>query len=183
MRALIVYESMFGNTHTIAERIGEGLGADVDMTVLAVGELFGTPSSGLPPDIDLVVAGGPTHVHGMSRHTTRTSAADQAVTDPELDLEPGADGPGLRDWFETLGRVDAVRAAAFDTRADAPEILTGHASHGIAKRLRKHGFELVAEPESFLVDRHNQLVAGEADRAREWGEALSAAVAASLRPA
>ncbi|MEZ5297611.1 MAG: hypothetical protein R2697_15455 [Ilumatobacteraceae bacterium] len=68
-----------------------------------------------------------------------------------------------------------MRAAAFDTRADAPEILTGHASHGIAKRLRKHGFELVAEPESFLVDKQNHLVDGEDVRAAEWGEAVAAA--------
>ena len=175
MRVLVVYESMFGNTHTVAEHIGRGLGSDVDVTVLRVGEVIDRPLDG----IDLVVVGGPTHVHGMSRHSSRVSAADQAGKDSELDLEPDADGPGLRNWFDALGHVERIRAAAFDTRVDAPEILTGHASHGIAKRLRKHGFELVAEPESFRVDKQNHLLAGEAERAVEWGEAVAATVSVS----
>jgi hypothetical protein len=44
-------------------------------------------------------------------------------------------------------------------------MFTGRASGGIANELRHHGFTLVDEPESFLVDRHTHLVAGEADRA------------------
>ena len=173
MRALVVFESMFGNTHTVAERIGRGLGTDVDVTVLRVGEVIERSVD----DVDLVVVGGPTHVHGMSRHMSRTSAREQADKDPDLTLEPEADGPGLRDWFDVLGHVDGIRAAAFDTRIDAPEILTGHASHSIAKRLRKHGFDLVADPESFLVDKENRLLPGEDERAAEWGEAVAAATA------
>ena len=67
------------------------------------------------------------------------------------------------------------RCAAFDTRIDAPAALTGRASKGIAKRLRRCGFDLVAEPESFLVDKHNHLLEGEAERARAWGAALASA--------
>lgn len=171
MRVLIVYESMFGNTHTVAEQIGRGLGTGVDVTVLPVGEVMDRRLDG----VDLVVVGGPTHAHGMSRHLSRTSAREQAEKDPDLDFEPHADGPGLRDWFDALGHVDGVHAAAFDTRVDAPEILTGHASHAIAKRLRKHGFALVAEPESFLVDKQSRLLPGEDERAAEWGEAVAAA--------
>ncbi|MAT04625.1 MAG: flavodoxin [Acidimicrobiaceae bacterium] len=171
MRAWIVYESMFGNTRTIAERIGDGMVPDAEVTVLRVGEVIGRSLD----DVDLVVVGGPTHAHGMSRHASRASAAEQAGKDRDLTLDVDADGPGLREWFDALGQVDGIRAAAFDTRVDAPEILTGHASHGIAKRLRRHEFELVAEPESFLVDKHNALVHGEDDRAAEWGEAVVAA--------
>ena len=75
----------------------------------------------------------------------------------------GADGRGARG-----------AAAAFDTRIDAPAALTGRASKGIAKRLRRCGFSLVVEPESFLVDKHNRLVDGEEERARAWGAALAA---------
>ena len=170
MRALVVYESMFGNTRRVAEQIAHGMGPDVEVTVSSVQEVFASPLSGF----DLVVVGGPTHVHGLSRQTSRTAAADKADKDPDLAFEPDADGPGLREWLDTVGPVSAIRAAAFDTRADAPEILTGHASHGIAKRLRRHGFVLVADPESFLVDKHDRLLADEADRAAEWGEAVAA---------
>jgi hypothetical protein len=48
------------------------------------------------------------------------------------------------------------------------------AARGIAKRLRRRGFETIAEPESFLVEEsEGPLAAGEVDRARRWGEALA----------
>ena len=36
-----------------------------------------------------------------------------------------------------------------------------------------HGFQLVAEPISFLVDRHNHLLVGEEERAERWGANLA----------
>lgn len=176
MRAVVIYESMFGNTHEVAERIGAGLRADPAaelVDVISVGEAVGRIMS----DVDLVVVGGPTHAHGVSRLATRKAASDQASKDPALELDPGAEGPGLRDWFRALPRRDQGRAAAFDTRVDASEFVTGRASKGIAKQLRKHGFTLVDDPESFLVDRENHLLPGEADRAQEWAQALVARVA------
>ena len=169
MRALVVYESMFGNTHVVAERIGAGLRVDFDVDVVSVGEAMGRDVAG----VDLVVVGGPTHVHGMSRERTRVAAADQADKDEDLHLDPSASGPGLREWLDGLPRYERVWAAVFDTRVVGPELVTGSAGRGIAKRLAKHGFSLVAPYESFLVDRENQLVDGEADRAEEWGEALT----------
>ena len=38
--------------------------------------------------------------------------------------------------------------------------------------LRQHGFELLVGPISFLVDRHDHLLAGEEERAEHWGAAL-----------
>jgi len=54
-------------------------------------------------------------------------------------------------------------------------LLTGHASKGITKRLRSHGFELVADGESFFVDKSNHLEAGEAERATAWGRTVAEA--------
>ena len=72
---------------------------------------------------DLVVVGGPTHAHGMSRATTR-KAAVAAADKPEspLEVDPDAEGPGLREWFDSLDGLGALptQAAAFDTRLDAP---------------------------------------------------------------
>lgn len=169
MRAVVVYESMFGNTRQLAERIGEGLRTRFDVTVMPVTEAIGT----FPDTFDLVVVGGPTHVHGMSKATTRKAAAQQADADEELDLEPSAEGPGLRDWFGGLAKIDRVPAAAFDTRIDASPLLTGRASKGIAKQLTRHGFRLVADPESFLVDKENHLLVGESVRAVDWGAGLA----------
>ena len=169
MRAVVVYESMFGNTHQVAEHIAGGLRTAYDVEVLSVGEAIGT----ILHDIELLVVGGPTHAHGLSRPTSRHSASQQAVGDDDLELEPGADGPGLREWFDGLPSGSG-RAAAFDTRVDAPSALTGRASKGIARRLARHGFELAGKPESFLVDKENHLLADEAERAVDWGRELAA---------
>lgn len=63
MRAVVVYESMYGNTHRIAEAIGAGLDAPFDVGVVPVAEV----SPVVLADAGLVVVGGPTHVHGVSR--------------------------------------------------------------------------------------------------------------------
>jgi hypothetical protein len=75
---------------------------------------------------------------------------DTLAPDSVLTAEPGALGPGLREWFDTLAK-HTVKAAAFDTRLHGPTVLTGRASKGIAHALRAHGFDLAAAPESFLV--------------------------------
>ena len=81
----------------------------------------------------------------------------------------------LRDWLDTL--PDAPdRAAAFDTRLDAPVLLTGYASAAISRRLKRRGYRLIADPKSFLVDHESTLIDGELERARRWGEALSTEV-------
>jgi hypothetical protein len=121
---------------------------------------------------DLVVVGGPTHAHGMSRASTRTAAVAAAEKKVELELDPDAPGPGLREWLDGLPQCP-VRAAAFDTRVDAPAFFTGRASKGIARQLRKKGFDLIVEPESFLVTKDNILVEGEVEHAKKWAETIA----------
>ena|SRR5437016_3060334 len=173
MRAVVVYESMYGNTHRIAEAIGAGLESAFDVRIV--------PVSHAGPEViaeaDLVVVGGPTHAHGMSRASTR-KAAVQAADKPVggLTVEPDALGPGLREWFGSLGNYQ-VRAAAFDTRVHGPAALTGRAAKGVTHLLREHGFDVVAEPESFLVTRKDRLEPREQDRARDWAAELAAGIA------
>lgn len=180
MKTAIIYESLYGNTHAIAgavaEGLAEGLAAAGETRVMTVEEA----EQNHPTDLDLLVVGGPTHVHGMSRKPMWEAAVKDALEHPEKGLvpDPGAGGPGLRAWFQSLARATG-KAAAFDTRLEGNKLLTGHASKGIAKRLRQHGFELIAEPASFLVDNTNQLRPGELDRARDWGKALAAALPAA----
>ena len=171
MKAVVVYESMYGNTHRVADAIGRGLARSGEVVVVPVAKA----ALPLVTDVDLVVVGGPTHAHGMSRPNTRQAAVDQAKHKP---IDPAASGPGVREWLETMPPI-AASAAAFDTRAGvAPALVTGRASKGIAKQLRQHGFGQVVEPESFLVDKDNHLEPGEEERAEEWGARLAAMVSA-----
>jgi hypothetical protein len=174
MKAVVVYESMYGNTHRVADAIGRGLARradDVTVVPIAGADLE------LIRGADVLVVGGPTHVRGMTRPSTRKAAVEQAKPGDEID--PAASGPGVREWLEQAGSL-GMPAAAFDTRADvAPAAITGRASKGIAKQLSRHECRQVVEPESFLVDKTNRLEPGEEERAEGWGAVLAAAVVAS----
>ena len=171
MHTLVVYELMFGNTHAVAEAIAQGLESASDVRVIPVGDA----TDALVAWADVVIVGGPTHIHGMTRATSRKNAAERAeAPDGLLTMDPSADGPGVRDWLESFGKVHDKRAAAFDTRSTGPAFLTGAASGGIAAKLRGHGFTVIAKPESFLVDKSSHLVAGEVERAASWGAGLAA---------
>ena len=90
MRAVIVYESMFGNTHAIADAVGKGLEPMLEVVVVPLAEA-GRERLG---DADLLVVGGPTHFHGMSRPRTRKWAAATAQKPSnDLVLDRDAEGP------------------------------------------------------------------------------------------
>lgn len=165
MKALVVYESMYGNTRAVAEAIAEGLGGSPVRAVHEAGEA--------PEQRDLLVVGGPTHMHGLTTALSRRMAAEAAREDGHA-LEPGATAElGLRAWLRELVACEGVRAAAFDTRLDRSTALTGTAARGIARRLRQRDYEVVAT-ESFLVqDAEGPLEDGELERARAWGEQLA----------
>jgi len=183
MQAVVIYESMFGNTRSIAYAIGAGLAEYFDVTVIPVGQAYPTSYN----QADLVVVGGPTHVRGMSRPSTRQGAAKQAeAAGRGLTLEPDTLGEGLREWLAShvTSRGHGL-AAAFDTRMQGPPVITGRASKAISGALRRQGYELVAKPQSFLVTKANELRPGEQNRARAWGAALAESLsltAESLRP-
>ncbi len=169
MRALVVYESMYGNTHVVADHIAAGLAGLGDVGVVPVAAAHGD----VLREVDLLIVGGPTHIHGVSTTRSRQAAAEAAAKpDSGLHMETDAEGPGLRDWFDNLEVPASTKAAAFDTRMHGPSILTGRASRGIARRLSERGLEVIAPPESFWVDRANLLLPGVAQSAEEWGRSL-----------
>lgn len=173
MRAVVVYESMFGNTHVVADHIATGLAATHEVSVVPVHDA--TPE--LLNGVDLLIVGGPTHMHGMTSEKSRAMAVETAAKpDSDVALDPDAEGEGLRDWFDDLPELRDVRAVAFDTRiGSVAPIMSGRASKGISRRLRHHGMDLVGEPESFLVDAENHLIEGEAERATAWASTVATA--------
>ena len=167
MRALVVYESIYGNTRAVAEAIAAGLSVGADCVCPV--EQAGTPGD----DLDLLVVGGPTHMHGLSSSLSRRLARSAAQDDGHAASDPDAvEGPGLRQWLRDLPRRQGGSAAAFDTRLDRSPHATGSAARGIAHRLRRHGYE-VDRTASFLVDdSEGPLADGERERAEAWGAQL-----------
>ena len=170
MKSLIVYESMYGNTHTVAQQIADGLREFGEALVVDAADA----TAHRVAEADLVVVGGPTHMHGMTSAASRKAAVETA-SKPESQVHLDSEAAhliGLRDWFDELADCAGKSAAAFDTRYDGPALLTGRASHGIANRLRHHHFHLLTEPESFIVGKDNHLVEGAKDSAKAGGESL-----------
>jgi hypothetical protein len=171
MQAIVVFESMFGATRQVAEAIADGLGGPDVATVVPVRDV----TSEMLEGVDVLVVGGPTHVHGMTRPRSRQAASEMAARpDKNLHLEPGATEPGLREWLDEPFGLESA-AAAFDTRSTGPKLFTGRASRKIARSLKRHGATLVAKPHSFLIAR-DELAPGELDEARRWGTELSGTV-------
>jgi hypothetical protein len=167
MSALVVYESMFGNTKRVAEAIGRGLAARLPVDVVEVGDAPTTIDDG----IDLVVVGGPTHVLGLSSAKTRHAAAAQA-TAPLV-----SQGEGVREWVNRLNaHAERLVVATFDTHIDKAWF-PGSAARRLEKLLHGMGLRSLAAPTSFYVhDSTGPLVGGEVERAellgRRLGEAL-----------
>ena len=166
MKALVVYESLYGNTAAIAETIARSLGEHgLDVDVHPVTEVPEAETT----EVEMLVVGGPTHAHGMSRASTRAvGAGDEKNTFADPTLTPVC-ASGLSALSDGASRF----AAAFDTRFDRSTMLTGSAAKGIAHRLEKQGFRLVAAPESFFVTSENHLVDGQMERAASWGATLA----------
>lgn len=146
MNALVVYDSTFGNTESLAEAMADVLAQRGTARLLRVNKV----QPGHLEGIDLLVAGCPT----QRRKPTPAIVAFLGVT-------PAA-------------ALEGLAVAAFDTRYRRPRLITGCAAEAVAKRLRKAGAALLLPPESFFVmGREGPLVEGELDRAREWtGELL-----------
>ena len=178
MKAVVVYESMYGNTHLVADAIGAGLreraGCRRDR---------GLPVDGATPRLlgsaDLVVVGGPTHAHGMSRPTHPQGGGRGG----EQAGEPSGGGPRRR-------RARAARVVRRARRARRAPGERGRVRHpprckACAHRARVQGDRasaastraapLVADPESFLVTKGDHLADHEEQRAREWGAGLATA--------
>jgi hypothetical protein len=164
MTTLVVYETMYGRTRDVAEAVASGLEAGGEVRLVEVSEM-----GALPDDLTLLVVGGPTHAFSMTRPGTRNDAQKYGTTISRT---------GVREWLGGLAVPPGLPVAAFCTKLDSP--LSGSAARAIANRLRKLGGKLVVPAKDFYV-RGTQpvLLDGELTRAREWGEKLAKARAAT----
>lgn len=167
MRALVIYESMFGDNQQVAQAIADGLGAGgVSAETVEVGH---APSA-IGAEFDLVVVGSPNHAWSMPRPSTRADAASQA------DGPLVSEGRGVREWLDEASLPKGVRTAAYDTRGSHPKAVVrfDHASRSIEKGLKRMGGSPLAPAENFHVaGTKGPLEPGEIDRASAWGQRLA----------
>ena len=158
MKALVVYDSVFGNTERVARAIGNALGGPEDVETLSVSNVMPEQLTGLR----LLIVGSPT------RGFRPTPAISNLLKSVPKD--------GLR----------GVKVAAFDTRLTVKAIessifilrilvnIFGYAAKPIADRLEKKGGELVLPPEGFFVQgTEGPLIEGELERAAGWAKHIA----------
>jgi len=162
MTALIIVESMFGNTRTIADSVAAGLRTYMPVEVRDVSE---APTE-IPADVNLLLVGAPTHRYGMSRPRTRRIAAGQGAT-ASIDK-------GVREWLkEVTGVPRGLLATTFDTRNAVPWV-PGSAAKAVARRLSRLGCHIIVRPESFHVEviPDGPLTPRDPERAEDWGKMI-----------
>ncbi|MBF4571953.1 flavodoxin domain-containing protein [Herbiconiux sp. VKM Ac-1786] len=168
----IVYESMFGATRQVAETIADQLRPFADITIV-------NSANADPTEImhtDLFVAGGPTHVFGLSSEATREEARKVADrSDAALVFEWPDVTRGLREMLRSLPRASRPQHfAAFSTRsAKAPRLFTGSAARRIVRDIRAAGYLPLVAPRDFLIDAGHRLVEGQLSEAADWGAQLA----------
>jgi hypothetical protein len=173
LTALVVHESMFHNTATIAEVVAASLTAE-GMSVTCVDVADAPPLVGV--DVDLLVIGAPTHAFSLSRPGTREEAVRQGAPAEHART-------GVREWLAQAPShpANAGLAAVFDTRVTKVRKLPKAAGTRGGHLLRRLGFTLVQRPEPFLVeDTKGPLLDGEVERASEWGRNLAREVGQRL---
>ncbi|MFO7691173.1 MAG: flavodoxin domain-containing protein [Cryobacterium sp.] len=161
MRALVVYESQWGNTERVARAIATELGTTMQVEIV---DSDAAPST--LTGFDLVCVGGPTHAFSMTRASTRKDAAAQHNA-------PHTPTRGIREWLADLDPAPGVKAATFDTRVDKPR-LPGSAARAAKQELRSHGCDIVAKQQSFRVHGYDgPLIDGELERAADWARQVA----------
>ena len=168
MKAVVVYESLWGNTAAVARAVAEGIGEGA--VALPTKEAGADVVAGA----DLIVAGGPVFAFHLSSERSRHDIAEH----PEPGApEPDLTGPSIREWMEGLPAGSAA-FASFDTEVRGP---FGKGAPTIAKELEAKGYRRVAKPEGFIVQgKYGPLKDGELDRARRWGASLRAALSPTV---
>ena len=164
MKAVVVYESLWGNTAAVARAIAEGIGPQA--RALSTAEASAAALAG----VDLIVAGAP--VLGFKLPTDKMR--DGVRANPgKAPAPPDLSHPSLRSWLAALPAGHG-RSAAFDTQVRGP---FGSAAPEIAAALERAGYPALAKPLGFVVKgRYGPLRDGELERAKSWGSELARAM-------
>ena len=164
MKAIVVYESHWGNTAAVARAIAEGLGAEA--RALSTAEATGEAVAGA----DLIVAGAPLLGFSLPTESMLKGLGSNAGRDP---TPPDLSHPSMRSWIDALTAETAARAA-FETRIWWSP---GSAAKSILGKLEAAGYHTAAKPQRFVVKgKYGPLREGELEKAKTWGAELAKTV-------
>ena len=161
MKAIVVYESLWGNTAAIARAIADGIGPEA--RALSTAEA----TAAITADADLIVAGAPLHAFRLSTDKIRDTLA--AKKDEKAPKPPDLSHPSMRSWLASRPKGKG-KAASFETRF---KWSPGGAAGKILAGLERAGYQKAAKPQKFLVTGvYGPLKEGELERAKAWGGEL-----------
>jgi len=146
MKTMIVYDSLYGNTETIARTIAQALPGDVPVV------RAGQANPAELETADLLIIGAPTH-----------------------GSLPSETAQGLIQRIGSPAR-DGARLATFDTRLSWGFLKRyGFAASKMADPLVEKGWTLAVAPEGFVVRglKKGPLKRGELERASAWAKRLA----------
>lgn len=153
MKVLVVYDSIYGNTEKIAISVFRGLKIkDAKLIKTKDAEPW------LMKNIDLIIAGSPTH--------------------------GGRPSAGMQKFINTLPKdsLKNIHAAAFDTGVTIVGQssfgrfiinLFGYAAKRLASMLKKKGARIVSTETFFVLDKEGPLKEDEAARAEKWAREIA----------
>ena len=149
MKALVIYDSVFGNTEKIAKAISDGLAQKGQSRLVQAAKATLADLKG----IDLLVVGAPT--------------------------QGGRPTPAVQEFIKTIpaGGLKGVKTATFDTRITKGGTGTfakifGYAAKRIEPELTQRGGTHITSEGFSVKGRQGPLQDGEVERAKEWAKKL-----------
>lgn len=149
MKALIVYDSLYGNTERIANAIGEKLSSYHDTKTIKVIKANPNDIDG----IDILIIGSPTH---GGRFTDPIKTFIGLLPEKEL---------------------QAIKTLTFDTSFPTTNMgffinhivkIFGNAAPRLSKELKKKGANVIDSKTFYVLGKEGPLQEGETERAKEW---------------
>jgi hypothetical protein len=164
MKAVVVFESHWGNTAAVARAVAEGIGPEVP--ALSTAEAVGAAMA----NAELIVAGAPLLGFRLPNEKMLDGVRSAGRKGP---APPDLSHPLLGTWLSALPAGNG-RSAAFETRVRAT---LGGATETILSELERSGYRRLAKGERFVVKgKYGPLCDGELERARQWGAELAEAM-------
>ncbi len=155
MKALILFDSVFGHTNAIAEAIGRGLGNADSLELIN----FKHASEEKILSAQLLIVGSPTRgfmptpeIHQFLKNLPANSLKGKYIA-----------------AFDTRILLSTIKSKPLRMMVD----LGGYAAKPLRKVLIKKGSVALLEPQGFyVVDEKGPLAEGELENAQKWGEEI-----------